>query len=105
MNKKFAILFLIPVMLLTGCSNTSTREKQVEKDWDVEELFAKMEREEEQKLKPICDQEMIPAEYASVCYFRELKKCDKFSGEMIPKVELEKCMPYFLKEEIENISY
>lgn len=105
MNKKFAILLLIPALLLTGCTSTSTQEKQAEEDWDIEELFAEMEREEEQKLKPICEQEMIPAEYASDCYFRELKKCDSFSGEMIPKTELEKCVPYFLKEEIDNISY
>jgi len=104
MNKKFAILFFLPLLLLTGCS-TATEEKQAEEDWDIEELFAEIEREEEQKLKPICEQEMIPAEYASDCYFRELKKCDSLSGETIPKTELEKCMPYFLKEEIENISY
>lgn len=104
MNKKFAILLLIPALLLTGCG-TVTEEKSTEEDLDFEELFAEMKRVEEQQLKPICDQETIPAKYASDCYFRELKKCGSFSGEMIPKAELERCMPYFLKEEIENISY
>ena len=48
---------------------------------------------------------MIPARYASECYFRELRDCDSMSGKMIPKSELEKCLPVFLKEEIENIAY
>jgi hypothetical protein len=105
MNKKFAILLLLPVLLLTGCSATTEQKQADNEEWDIEELFAELDREEEQKLKPICEQEMIPAEYASDCYFRELKACDSFSGEMIPRSELEKCMPFFLKEEIENISY
>jgi len=103
MNKKFAILLF--TLLLAGCSSVVEQKQTEEEDWSIEELFAEIDREEEQKLKSICEQEMIPAEHASDCYFRELKVCDGYSGEMIPKSELEKCMPFFLKEEIENISY
>ena len=68
MNKKFLILLLLPVLLLTGCG-TTTEQKQVNKEeWDIKELFVELDREEEQKLKPICNQEMIPAKYASDCY-------------------------------------
>jgi len=77
------------------------QEKQiVDEDW--EEFFTEAE---ERRLKPICDQEMIPAKYASDCYFRELKDCGSMSGKMIPKSELEKCLPVLLKEEIENMAY
>ena len=118
MNKKFTILLILLLLLAVGYimyvqekqtdnEEASLQEKQTDnEDWDWwEELFAEMEREEEEKLKPICEQEMIPAEYASDCYFRELKDCESTSGKMIPKSELEKCLPVFLREEIEDISY
>ncbi len=112
MNKKFTILLIISIMLVLGYVIFS-HEKQADiaevnsatEDWDIEELFAEIEKDEDQKLKPICEQEMIPAEYASDCYFRELKDCEGMSGKMIPRSELEKCLPVFLKEEIENVSY
>lgn len=100
---KAAILLLF-LLLFTGCGR-DPEVKQAAENWNMEELFAEVDQEEEQKLKPICEQEVIPAEHASDCYFRELKKCDRFSGEMVPKIELEKCIPYFLKEKIEYISY
>ena len=117
MNKKFIILLILLLLLAVGYTmyvqekqtdneEVSLQEKQTDnEDWGWEEFFAEMEREEEERLKPICEQEMIPAMYASDCYFRELKDCDSMSGKMIPKSELEKCLPVFLKEEIENMIF
>ncbi len=103
MNKKFAILLLLPLVFLSGCSVFSGQEKQVRnEEWNLEEVFTEIGKEEELKLKPICEQEMIPAEYAQDCYFRELKNCEALSGKMIPKSELEKCLPVFLRDEIQN---
>jgi hypothetical protein len=105
MNKKFVIFTILLFIFLTGCT-LSSKEKQADNEkLDIEEFLAELEKQEEQRLKPICDQEMIPAKYASDCYFRELKDCESLSGKKIPKTELEKCLPVFLKEEIENISY
>ena len=103
MNRKFSALLLTPLLILTGCGHISTQEIQVEEDINIEDWFAEIEQEEEQRLKSICEQDMIPAEYASDCFFRELKACDSYSGEMIPRIELERCAPYFLKEQIERI--
>lgn len=104
MRKTLMISSLSMVLLLAGCSTISEQKQTEKEDSDIEELFAGIEREEEKKLKLICEQEMIPAEYASDCYFHEFKNCDSLSGEMIPRAELEKCVPYFLKEEIESVS-
>lgn len=115
MNKSFIILLSLLLVLAVGYIMYA-QEKQTENEEEYsqenqindegwEEFFAEMERAEEEKLKPICEQEMIPARYASDCYFRELKDCESMSGKMIPKSELEKCLPVFLKEEIENVSY
>lgn len=112
MNKNLIIL-LILLLLLTVGYIMYVQEKQIENEevylqekqtdsGDWEEFFTEVE---EGRLKPICEQEMIPARYASDCYFRELKDCESMSGKMIPKSELEKCLPVFLKEEIENIPY
>lgn len=101
MTKKFTILLILSFLLLTGCSSTKQQEATNE-DLDFEELFAEIDKEEEQKLQPICDQEMIPAEYASDCYFRTLKDCEILSGKTIPKSELEKCLPIFLRDEIQD---
>ena len=109
MNKNFAILLILSLLLVIGYT-IYLQEKQTdneeiylqEEQINEEDWFAEVE---EKRLKPICDQEMIPARYASECYFRELRDCDSMSGKMIPKSELEKCLPVFLKEEIENIVY
>ena len=112
MNKKIIILLILSLLLIAGCAiylqekqtnneEMYLQEKQTD-DEDWEEFLTKVD---EERLKPICDQEMIPARYASECYFRELKNCASMSGKMIPKSELEKCLPVFLKEEIENIVY
>lgn len=58
----------------------------------------------EKKLKPICDQEMIPSKYAKDCYFRELKDCKSMSGKTIKKSELNKRLPVFLLDEIHDIA-
>lgn len=112
MNKKFIILLILSLLLVVGYvmylqekrtdnGEIYLQEKQIDnEDWG--EFFTEAE---ERRLKPICDQEMIPARYASDCYFRELKDCKSTSGKMIPKSELEKCLPIFLKEEIKNIAY
>ena len=113
MNKKFIILLILSLLLLIVGYVIHLQEKQIdngevylqEKQIDEEDWEDFFTEAEEKRLKPICDQEMIPARYASECYFRELKDCDSMSGKMIPKSELEKCLPVFLKEEIENISY
>ena len=113
MNKNFIILLILLLLLTVGYimyaqekqtdnEEASLQEKQTDdEDW-IEEY---LKEREERRLEPICEQEMIPAEYASDCYFRELKDCESTSGKMIPKSELEKCLPIFLKEEIENVSY
>ena len=112
MNKSFIILLSLLLVLAVGYimyaqekqtenEEVYSQEKQMDNE-DWENFFAEVE---EERLEPICEQEMIPARYASDCYFRELKDCDSMSGKMIPKSELEKCLPVFLKEEIENVSY
>ncbi len=112
MNKKFTVLLILLLLLIVGYviylqekqtdgEEMYLQEKQAD-DEDWEEFFVEAE---ERRLKPICDQEMIPARYASDCYFRELKNCKSTSGKMIPKSELEKCLPIFLKEKIENMTY
>lgn len=111
MNKKIiTILLLLVSIFLTGCSgetkeNQNTESENLDEVVSIEEVFAELWAEEDKKLKPICEQEMIPAESARDCYFRSLRKCDSFSGEKIPNEELEECMPYFLKELIENMEY
>jgi len=104
MHKKFTILLILSLLFLTGCAISSQKEQTIDEDQNFEELFADIEREKEEELKLICDKEMIPAKYASDCYFRELKSCESTSGEMIPKSELEKCASVFLKE-AENPSW
>ena len=112
MNKNLIILLILLLLLAVGYimyaqekqtenEEVYLQEKQTDSE-DWEEFFAEVE---EERLKPICEQEMIPTRYASDCYFRELKDCESTSGKMIPKFELEKCLPVFLKEEIENVSY
>ena len=103
--KKFSILsvLLILVLFTTGCSTTNeSKQSQEEEEWDIEELFAEIEREEEEKLKPICEQDLIPAEYAKDCFFRELKDCKSNSDALIPREDLNKCLPVFLQETIEE---
>ncbi|MDD3284384.1 MAG: hypothetical protein PHZ07_02205 [Patescibacteria group bacterium] len=88
-----------------------TNQSQVEYNIAFDEMIkeTQIKREyhstisDEQKLKGICDQEMIPAMYASDCYFLEFKDCNKFGGGIIPKSELEKCLPIYLKEAINPI--
>ena len=106
MNKKIAFLFILLMLFLSGCTASAPEQKQTDnEDWDIEELFAEIDKEEEQKLKPICEQEMIPSEYAKDCYFRELKDCESMSGKTILKSELNKCLPVFLRDEIQNKEY
>ena len=45
---------------------------------------------------------MIPSEYAKKCYFRELRKCRYYGGEMVAKKDLDKCIPVFTEEMMED---
>lgn len=102
--KKITIvsLLIIASLTLTGCSNGQPEQGE---EFNADDFLADLERWEEEKLQPICDQDLIPAEYASDCYFRTLKDCENLSDAMIPKEDLAKCMPVFLKEAIDDAYY
>ena len=104
MNKKLTVFLLLPIIILTGCSGPISQQKQIDnKSLSDKDLVTMMNEVEEGRLKPICDQKMIPAEYASDCFFRDLKDCESLSGKMIPKSDLKKCLPVFLRDQIDEI--
>lgn len=107
MNKKIVILLFVPLLLLTGCVKP-IEQKQTEKvDLDTATSSTDLWQEEEEKIKLICDQDMIPVYYAEQCYFRELEFCENTDlygpGKSIPKSELEKCSPVFLRNAIQSM--
>lgn len=100
-------LLLIPMLLMTGCGNNSVKESknlnsEAEAEWN-KEMDIMLTKLDDKKMELICSQEMIPSEFASECYFKGLKKCQSDSGSIVNKSDLEKCLPVFIKELLENV--
>jgi hypothetical protein len=106
MKLRFFLLF-IPVLIISGCGQSSVNEDllnpeiQAQLDKEMKVMLTKLDHK---KMTLICEQEEIPSEFASECYFRERKICESMSGLVVKKAELEKCAPIFLKELVENLN-
>lgn len=99
------LLFTLPILLLTGCGNSLEKEdvgvikSSISFDKEIEIMVNKMD---DKKIELICAQDFIPSEYASACFFRSLKHCESSSGLVVKNSEIEKCLPVFLNELIQN---
>lgn len=101
MNKVLVFLLLIPILVLSGCSFQKEDEEKVTNE-DLTQILQEWQEEKERELDDVCSQPTISSEYISDCYFHSLKDCESDSGAIIPREDIDKCVPVIMKEYFEK---